>query len=362
MIGQVRAVRGYQLFFPLGALFAAASVPVWVLRYLGLLPDRPAWPGANWHGHEMVFGYASAMLAGFLTLGGRGWRVWLLALLWAGARLLFAFDSSAPIMLAVALDLAFLPALLLLRQPPLWTGFKLMSLGIAGAILALTTANLLFHLADPTTAARFAWDGLVLLLIIVAGRLVPGHTRAATRRGVGLHLTGAEKAGIGVAVAMAAADLSSWSRAAGLLSAVLAVLQGYRLARWWDPAILRQPLLWGLHLGFAWLVLGLALRSAAELSFFAEPTGPQHALFVGAIGTLTLAIAMRTSLSQRQRPQQGGAIEAAIFGCIGAAAAARVTASLLAADWTGAAFGAAAACWATAFVLFLIAYGRLFAP
>jgi uncharacterized protein involved in response to NO len=321
MSDRLRGLRGGRIFFPLALLFGAAWVPLWVLRYHGLLPPSGPLAGPAWHAHEMIFGYIAAVLAGFAALADRGPRILLLAALWLLARLLLLFGAGAPL-LGAAVDLAFLPLLLLLRRPPLWTGRKFMMVGIMVVAGALTALNAWAH-AAPEGAARplaAAADAVVLLLVVVGGRLVPGHTRAATRRGPGLRLEGLERAGAAVAGALVAATALGLLRAGGLAAAALCALQALRLWRWRDRAVLGDPLLWGLHLGFGWLVLGLALHAAAGLAAPSLLNEARHVILVGGAGVLTLAIMMRLARAQARRPQKGGAAEGAVLLLVSAAA------------------------------------------
>ena len=351
-------IRGVRLFFPLALGFAALSVPVWMFRYAGLLPQQAHLGGSAGHAHEMIFGYAAAAVAGFLTVGDQGRHVIALVLLWLAARLLILAD--APPLLSAPVDLAFLPLLLLLRRPPIWSGAKLMSLGIAAVVVALSVVNAWIHLAasDPTRAVRTATMMLVVLMVVVAGRLVPGHTRAATRRGPGLALERTERASIAVAAALGLAVAVDVPAAAALLAAVLAALQAWRLWRWRDAAVLRDPLLWGLHLGFLWLTLGLAGLALAFAG--AAPVGDAlHLILVGGLGTLTLTIMMRLIRAQAGRRQTGGGPEAVVLALMTCAVLLRGILPLLAPQWRIEASAAAAGAWCGAMLLTLLLYGPL---
>lgn len=225
MNGAWRELRGSRIFFPLALGFAALWIPIWLLRHAGILP------GASplWHGHEMIYGYLAAMVAGFLTVGDRGPRVMLLATLWIAARLLLLGDVLP--VLSALVDLSFLPLLILLRKPALWSGRKFMSLGIAAVVGALTMANawMIFVPSGAFQALRAAAMLAAALLVVVGGRLVPGHTRAATRRGPGLSLARTEWASAGMAAALVLAEAAEAGLVAGAAAGALGLLQAYRL-------------------------------------------------------------------------------------------------------------------------------------
>src|SRR5256714_6317103 len=87
---------GFRPFYLLASLFAALSIPLWALQFSGLL-DRAYLAGPVWHAHEMLFGFALAVIVGFLFTAGRNWAnqptpkgplLAALAALWVAARLL----------------------------------------------------------------------------------------------------------------------------------------------------------------------------------------------------------------------------------------------------------------------------------
>ena len=351
-----RELRGSRIFFPLALGFGALWVPIWLLRYAGALPLPDRLPAAAWHGHEMIYGYLAAMVAGFLTVGDRGPHVLALASLWALARVLLLFE--APLVLAAAVDVAFLPLLVALRKPPLWRGAKFMSLGIVTVASALALANLWIFLAGAASAAplRTAAMLLVALLVVVAGRLVPGHTRAATRRGPGLALARTEQASVGLAAALVLSEVAGVEAIAGIVAAALGLLQAYRLWRWRDRAILRDPLLWGLHVGFGWLALGLLALSASRLGLGLQATDALHLILIGAVGTLTLVIAMRLLRAQAREAQRGDRKDGAVLALISLAALVRGILPLFEPGLRGAAVEASGTAWSLAMLLALVLY------
>lgn len=350
-------MRGFRLFFVLAAAQSALWVPLWVLRFEGVLapPSHP--PGAAWHAHEMIYGSVVAAMAGFLTVGGGGWRVAVPAAVWvAGRAALLAPEAVGPAV-AAALDLAFLPLVVVLRRPVLWAVPRLMTLGIALVAAALCGVNLWLHLASlaggdaarPTAAAAVL---VAVLMSIVGGRLVPGHTRATLRRGPGLSLVGWERAGAALGAVLVAATAAGLTVAAGVAAAGLAAVQAVRLARWWDRGVLAEPLLWVLHLGFAWLTAGLGLFVAAELAGDPAPATAMHGWLVGGAGSLMLGIMARLALQHTGRPLVAPPASVAAFLLASVAAAARVVGAASGLD--AAAYAAAAAAWSLAFLLFLV--------
>lgn len=318
-------LRGYRIFFALAAGLALLWVPLWLVRWSGLAAAEGLLDGSVWHGHEMIYGYLAAALAGFLTLGDRGWRMALLGAVWLAARVLLLLPETVAGLPGTVVDLSFLPLLVVLRRPPPWSGGKPMMLGTLAVAGGLSVANAWIHAAawmraDASRPLLLAIDLVIGLLVIVAGRLVPAHTRAFTRRGAGLTLTGAERSGIGLALGMALADAFGWTGTAAWIGGALALVQAYRLVRWWDPLILRDPLAWSLHLGFAWIPVGLVLRLAEDATGGGGRLHALHAVLVGAIGTLTVSIMVRSILGREARAAPPGCLfSLAVAGLSGAA-------------------------------------------
>lgn len=357
----MRGVPGSRLFFALAALHAVLSVPLWLALRSTAALDQAVFAGPLWHGHEMIFGYVPAVMAGFLTLGSRGWANLLCAALWLVARAGAMLAMGDAWWLVALADAVFLPLVVATRRPPLWSGMKPFSLMLMALALIFGALNLNLHLAargfswlDPQQALALGVDLVMVLLVVVGGRLIPAHTRAATRRGVGLRLVWSERSSAVLACAVLVAGGFALDQLRLMLMAVLFALQLYRLVRWWDRAILADPLLWVLHAGFAWLTLGIGLRALALPSGLVDEIDALHAIFVGAVGSLTLG--MMTRLDLARKPAAGlprGA--AAAFALVSIAAALRV---LLGAG-VAPALAAAAGAWALAFAWFLAAQAGL---
>jgi uncharacterized protein involved in response to NO len=143
-----------------------------------------------------------------------------------------------------------------------------------------------------------------------------------------------------------------WCMIAGGVAAFL------RLSRWRGPETLREPLLLILHVGYAWLAGGLLLVGLNGLFGFMPGTAALHALTVGAIGTMTLAVMTRASLGHTGRPLTAGPGTKAIYALVTLAALLRVL-SPLAGTETMRMLWAAGATWTAAFGLFAILYGRV---
>lgn len=357
---------GFRPFYLLAALFAAIAVPVWAVAYSGAI-ELPM-PGIWWHAHEMIFGFAVAVIIGFLFTAGRNWTgldtptgkpLMVLAGVWLAGRLAMAFGSGAWVAIV---DLAFLPvaAGMLLRVLIKAKSKRNYFVGALPAMLAL--ANLFFHLAalgvieaDPLTAMHLALGLVVLLETIVGGRVIPMFTFNAVR-GVkqwrNVKVDWAAAIATGIALLLWALGAGAW---AGAVSLVAAALQAVRLGGWNPLATRGHPILWVLHLAYLWIPLGLALIALTQFGVLPRSAGI-HALAIGATGGLIIGMITRTALGHTGRMLIAGGIETAAYALVLIAALVRVlTVGFLPVAQLGGVH-AAATLWSIAFLLYVWRY------
>lgn len=356
-------MKGHQPFFFLAGLVAILEIGAWLTS----LATGAALPGnllpSQIHAHEMLFGYLPAVVAGFLLSSTAGWRVALLSAAWLAGRLAMAAPALPPPVVAT-IDLAFFPLLVALRLPPLWRSPKWPTIGFIPLLGGLCLADLLWHLDAvdrlPGGARAGEWlalDLFVLMIVVIAGRLVPGYTRAMSIPIQKPKDPGREIASIATGLALLACDQLGWEAGAGLSAVILGGLQLWRLAGWRTIEVLPRPVLLVLHVGFAWVVFGLLLRGAALLSGRITEADALHAITVGAMGTLTLGMMSRLTQTHARRPAAADTADIAAYGLVFAAAVARsVLPGLLPAERQIPIF-AAGGLWMAAFAVFLVRHG-----
>lgn len=359
----VAAMRGHRPFFLGAAAFAGLAMGWWLWAFSGGAAAGPL-PPARWHAHEMIFGYLVAVLSGFLLSTTRGWRVAALFALWVAGRIAVALSAPAPSLASAALDLAYLPALALLRDPPFWRRPKFPTTAFLPLLLAFTAANVAFYLdalgvlpGISERALRLSVDLIALMIAVIAGRLVPGYTRAMLIPLKAPRHAGYEAASVASLLALILGDAAQRPRLAGTAALIAAALQAARLAGWRTGAVLRRPLLLILHIGFAWLALGLALLGLSLLTPWVGLGDAVHGITAGAVGCLTIGMMARLTRSQARLALESDAATTAAFALIVAAALLRVCGPILA---PGAAYGAILAAgflWIAGFALFLVRYG-----
>jgi uncharacterized protein involved in response to NO len=305
--GRVPADR---LFFPAAAGYALAAVPLWAAALSGWVKPLPPY----WHAHELVFGYALLVVAGYLL--GRA-SLGLLALLlatWLAARVAAWLVVPGDIV-AAAPQLAFsFTVTATVAWPFLRAAKKVQNAVFGPLIIALFLCDAAYQyaaaegrIATQGVALLIAVDLYVLLLLLMGGRVIPaavgGHYY---RQGAVLEARvqpALEKAAIAAMVAMIALDLvpgaQTWAGACALVAALVTAVRAYRWRLW---TVLREPTLWTLGLAYLWLVPGLALKGWAQ-ALPGPPLGVVlHVLTIGALGTMTLVMMARTRLQRSKLP------------------------------------------------------------
>ena len=363
--------QGLRPFFLAAALFAAVAVPLWTLG---------AWRSENllglgfdlvWHSHEMLFGFTGAVIAGFTLTAVPNWTgrsaltggpLALLAGLWLVTRL------AAPSLLATAawsgLLLALFPLVLAGHTArEIVAGAAWRNLPIAGLIALLAGADLWFLVAhagagDTAPAARLGLAALIALVTVIGGRIVP----AFTANWLAARQTPPTRLGPGVdrlALAVTAAALAAWVGwpdlpLTGYLAAAAGLANALRWARWRGWHCLAEPLIFGLHLGYFWLIVGWGLTASAILVVPSVTHGmAQHAFTAGAIGLMTLVVMSRATLGHNGLALEAGRLLSAAVACVFAGALLRVTGNF-AGPASGPVLMVAAGLWSLAFLFFVL--------
>jgi len=369
--------KGFRPFFLVAGLLALTLVPLWLLVLRGALVASAYVDGAALHAHEMLHGYTVAVLAGFLLTAVSNWTqretatgtsLLALTLLWGAGRAVMLTSGAWPGFLIAGIDLAFLPALIVALARPLFAAGNRRNYVMLGILAALWGANSVFHLEalgylpfGSGRRANFAALGVVLLVIsIMAARIFPMFTKNATGMASIHSLPKLDRAA--AAAILLAAVLEFFipgSAATGVVFAAAGLLALARTTGWGARATWRDPLLWSLHVGHWWLGLGLLLRGASALGFPVLASIATHALTVGAIGGITLAMMARVSLGHTGRMLAAPASMTAAFAAVNAAALVRCIGPLVAPDHYLGVLTASGACWSLAFLVFTVTYAPI---
>lgn len=358
---------GFRPFYLLAAAFAAAAVPLWLASYLGLAPALPR-VSLGWHLHEMVFGFGSAVIVGFLFTAARNWTgLWTprggalaaFALLWLAGRVAMLLCPPLP---AALIDLPFIPAAAFALARLLLLAGNRRNLPLVGLLGLIAAANAAYHAGvlgwlplQPEHAAEAALLLIVLLATVLGGRVIPGFTANAT----GAPTVSNEKlnrSGIAlVAAACAAAVLGLPGVLTAVLCAAAAAVHFRRMAGWAPLRTAAHPLLWILHLAYGWIGVGLLLLGGAAVGVGSDSSA-MHALAIGAMSSLMLGMLTRTALGHTGRPLVTRKREAVTFMSVQAGVIARLCANIFPDFHRNTILLISAACWTTAFLLYLIIY------
>ena len=359
---------GFRPFYLLAGAFGALSIALWGLQVTGWL-HAPYLAGPMWHAHEMLFGFALPVIVGFLFTAGRnwtnqptptGWPLAALALLWLAGRVLvlspFGWTSAVvnaafPLAAAIALGIAFFTAgnrrnyffVALLGL------FSLATLGVHLDALGVWSI-------PGWAGIQLALDIVLFILSVMAGRVVPMFTNNGVPGADAQRRTAVERVALGSVLAVLALDVLH--APALLVAAAAAIGAAAHLARWllWKPwRTLRVPLVWILHLGYAWIPVHLALRAASGAGWVA-PSLATHALTAGAVGGLVIGMMTRTSRGHTGRPLRADRWDTACYVLVGGAALVRVVLPLIAPTAMLPALLGSAALWSAGFGLFTVRY------
>ena len=359
---------GFRPFYLLASLFAVLSIGLWALQFAGVLV-HPYLRGPIWHAHEMLFGFALAVVVGFLFTAGRNWSnrptptgatLVALAALWVAGRVLVLtpFGWAAAIVstafpLAAAIALAF----------PFIAARNRRNYFFVGLLLLMSAAEMLVHLSQLEVVALPGWvgiqlalDALLFIMAVMGGRVIPMFTNNGVPGAGATRQPWVEKAALGAVLALMAAD------ALNLGGAALALVAGFgalaHLARWalWRPwKTAPAPLVWVLHVAYVWVPLHLALRALSTFDVVA-PSLATHALTVGAAGGLIIGMMTRTALGHTGRALRAGRSEVACYALVLLAGLVRVGLPLLAPALTLPAVLGSATLWSAGFALYAVAY------
>lgn len=359
---------GFRPFYLLASSFAALSILLWSLQFTGWLP-RPYLTGPLWHAHEMVFGFTLAVVVGFLFTAGRNWSgrptptgraLMALAALWLAGRVLVLTPwGLASALVNAAFPLAAAAGLAI----PFWRSRNQRNYFFVGLLVLMGLANLILHLSQLGALALPGWLGVQLaldvvlfIMVVMGGRVIPMFTNNGVPNANAKRHPWVEKLALGSVLALLLTDLLPLpAPAIASIAALAALAHGTRLVLWQPWATLRKPLVWVLHLGYAWIVLHLALRALAALGW-APASAATHALTVGAIGGLVIGMMTRTARGHTARPLKADGADTSAYLLVACAALVRVFLPLAWPAWTLPAIVLSAAFWSAGFGLYAVRY------
>ncbi len=360
---------GFRPFYLLATAFAAVSVPLWIARYFGLAQSFTH-VNVNWHMHEMVFGFAVAVIIGFIYTAGRNWTgLWTprrghlaaLAGLWLAGRIAMLVCPPA---LAALVDVLFLPLAAWPIYRVLQRAGNKRNMFLVGLLGLLASENVLFHAAanswlaiSAITPIHAAILTIVMIESVIGGRVIPGFTASAIP---GIKpITDSKRDNITLALT-ALASIAWIAQLPAPLIASLAFAascaQLMRLAGWKPHCTLDKPLLWILHVSYAWIPIGFFLIALSALQVTSN-SAAFHVLGIGSIAGLIIGMITRTALGHTGRPLTAGRSEVLMYLLIQTGVVARLLAATGFLGLSNAMLVIAAVSWSCAFLLYVVVYG-----
>jgi uncharacterized protein involved in response to NO len=366
---------GFRPFFLLAGMHAALAIPVWISSLHGHYLPGPPLSAHSWHAHEMIFGFVAAAMAGFILTAVPSWTgrrgfagapLIGLTLLWLAGRVVMTFPLGISALAIAAIDLIFLPALAFTILPSLLRSGNRRNFAFIGVLTALFAANLHFHFngAVAIDSLRFAINVVLILLVIVGGRLLPPFTSSGLKqRGTEIRIRRyplLDRTVLIVVITVLIVDLiAPGATVAAVTPAIAALLLSLQLARWQGQRTLRDPMLWILHVGYAWLPVALALKAAWLFGVPISGTSWLHAITTGAFSTMILAVMSRAALGHTGRALVAPRRMVVAYILLTGAALTRVFGPILYADAWSLWMAVAALLWSLSFTLYVIVYAPI---
>jgi len=359
---------GFRPFYLIASIFASSSILLWISQYSGHLPAEflrsPAW-----HGHEMLFGYTMAVIAGFLLTAVANWTgkptpthgaLMALAALWVAGRVLvltpFAL-AAAVVNVAFPVALAFGIGKAIVQSGNRRNYFFLALLGLLGvAVLAFHLSHLDVFPWPERASLQVGLDVVLFIMAVIGGRVIPMFTNNGVPGAQATRKPMVERAALIGALALIGIDIlptPGWLVA--VIAFAVALAHAIRLYLWRPHRTRGVPLVWVLHLAYAWMVVYLVLRGLAELGLV-EPVFAVHALTIGAIGGMTIGMMTRTARGHTGRPLKADRYEVACFVLIAIAAFVRVFGGMWLPNAYVPTVMLSGICWSIAFALYAVRY------
>lgn len=376
--GPVLFSYGFRPFFLGAAIVAMAAMTLWIAALAGFIEVGGSYSAHHWHAHEMLFGFSSAVVAGFLLTAVPNWTGRLpvsgrplaaLFLLWVAGRLLMLWPDLIGLVPSVAIESLFLPVLLFICAREIITGRKWKDLKVLGVLTVLSLANIGFHLdmlagEHGGTVERLAVSAYLVLIMIIGGRIIPSFSRNWLNQKGGTRFPVPYGRFDTAVIVIGALALACWSLrpdqpATLALAAIAGIAHAARLRRWRGLAVWPEKLLFILHVAYAFLPLGFAAIALGDRIGLGD-TAIMHVMTVGAMAAMMLAVMTRATRGHTGRQLTSSRLTNVSYVAILMAAIFRPLADILPGQ-AMTLYSLAGLAWLTAFGLFVIEYGPMLA-
>lgn len=363
--------------FLLGALFSALAMLLWMLVLAGSIQLPVYGQVVFWHSHEMLFGFVSAIVIGFLLTAVQNWTglrathgktLLILTLVWLAGRVALLFGSYLPAWLVVSVDLLFLPLAAILLAIPLLAVKQQRNLFFVPVLLLLTLCNGLMHYGLLSGHFELQQIGsqsaiwlITLLMAIVGGRVIPMFTANGTMTQKAQPIAWLDRIALGglwLIFLLEITNLNRFIPAVGMvvIFGIAAIALAIRCGRWKIWITWRVPLLWSLHIAYWFIPVGLALFALRYMGLPISNSLALHALTAGAMGGMILSMMARVSLGHSGRALKPKTIMSLAFLLVITAAVLRTLAAALWPEFIMNWYLFSAATWVLAYLIYVAVY------
>jgi uncharacterized protein involved in response to NO len=368
---------GFRPFFLAAGLWAAFGILLWLPQYLGVLTIPTSFGALDWHVHEMLYGYVTASIAGFLLTAipnwtGRlpvnGWPLAGLAALWLAGRCAILISAQIGPVVAAVVDVSFLLTLAAVAGREIVAGRNWRNLRVLVVLVVLIAGNVVFHAEVLFNGAadygiRLGIAGVIVMIMLIGGRIVPSFTNNWLVKNNPGRLPISFSRFDMIAIAAGAIALLAWvglpaHAVTGTLLLLAGALHFVRLVRWAGDRTADDRLVLVLHVGYAFIPLGFVLVGASALMNGIPASAGIHAWTAGGVGLMTLAVMTRATLGHTGHPLKAGLSTQAIYGLVLMGALLRIAAAL---SGSIVLLECGGALWIAGFAGFVIVYGPLLA-
>ncbi|PSW61184.1 NnrS family protein [Photobacterium kishitanii] len=365
----------FRPFFIGAAVYAVVSIALWGLFWSGnthisqLMYGNPLW----WHSHEMLFGFAGAVIVGFLLTavqtwtgqtGVKGAKLAFLFSLWLIARLGLIF--STPSYLWMIVDCAWIVVATIFLAIPIIRVKQWRNVFFIPVLVMFTLLNVKYHLMvlkvipdDLKATALATLTIIAAVVLVVGGRVIPFFTSRGTKTATITRISVIEYAALIPIWILLIVTIYPGVVPSSLLAIVYiiaAVTNLVRFCRWRSIKTMRVPLLWSLHGAYLSLILGLAWLGGSYLNSNMSPTIGIHLIAIGGIGAMILAMMARVSLGHTGRKLQVGRWMAIAFISLFGSLLTRTLLVVLMPTSVLDAYVISAILWVIAFTIFIVIY------
>ncbi|MBC8287157.1 MAG: NnrS family protein [Nitrospinae bacterium] len=365
---------GFRPFFILGALYSIISLLIWggfYARYV--TPPLFMIDPVSWHAHEMIYGFTMAIVAGFLLTAVANWtdsvpvrkfHLLGLCLLWLAGRVVMNFDLGFSEVAVLVFEGAFILTLALSLSMPLFKTWDKRNFVFLLLLSILFACDMVFLISKERASLYVAVMVIITMISLIGGRIIPAFTvDALQERGEEAHETPQGKLDVLAILSLVLVILSlvfvkqeeTILAGAAFLSTIIHAL---RLRRYHTHRILDDPMVWILHVGYSWVILGLFFIGVSALGFLPFSIA-LHAFTVGAIGSMTLGMMCRVTLGHTGRNRVATNLTKLSFLLLQCAAFVRVFGLMIAPDYSIEWIIGSATLWALCFALYILIYAPM---